>query len=169
VLVSKVGPVLAPIPNYTVNAGQTVSFTASASDSDPTRNLTFSITSGPGVIEASSGQYNWRPPISSAGSSTNVEVTVTDNSVPPLSDSESFSVTINPLVPVVLTPLAYANGQFTMQINGPTGPDYIVTKSANLVDWSNLSTNSSPVTPFLFRDPAAGNVSGQYYRIRLAP
>jgi hypothetical protein len=169
VLVVKVGPVLAPIPNYTVNAGQTISFTASATDTDPTRKLTFSVTSGPGVIGPTDGRYNWRPAVTNAGTSTNVEVTVTDNNQPPLSDSESFSVTINALTPVVLTPLIQKSDQFTMQVSGPIGPDYIVTKSTNLVDWIDLSTNASPATPFLFSDPTAGSMTEQYYRVRLAP
>jgi large repetitive protein len=162
-------PTLAAIPNYTVNPGQTVSFTALATDNDPTRTLSFSVTGGPGSIGASSGMFTWRPPVSSAGSSTNVQVTVTDNSGPPLGDSKSFSITVNGLAPVVLTPLAYTNGQFTMQISGTTGPDYIIETSPNLVSWSGLFTNSSPSTPFQFSDPAAGNWGQQFYRVQLAP
>ena len=169
VQVINLGPVLATIGNYTVNPGQAVSFTASATNNDPARTLTFSVTSGPGVIGASSGFYNWRPPVASAGTSTNVQVTVTDDGMPPLSDSKSFSITVNALAPLMLTSLACANGQFTMQISGTTGPDYIIAASTNLVNWSDLFTNLSPTTPFPFSDPAAGTLSQQYYRVRLAP
>ena len=169
VLVTNLGPVLAPIANYTANPGQTVSFTASDTNNDPMRTLTFSVMNGPGEIGASSGFYNWRPPVASAGTSTNVQVTVTDDSVPPLSDSKSFSITVNSLAPVMLTSLACTNGQFTMQISGTTGPDYIIAASTNLVNWSDLFTNLSPTTPFPLSDPAVGTLSQRYYRVRLAP
>ena len=162
-------PTLLPIGNYIVNAGQTISFTATATDNDPTRTLTYTVTSGPGTIGSGSGLFNWRPPVASAGTSNTVQVTVTDNSVPSLSDSKMFSIIINPLAPVMLTALGYANGQFTLGINGSPGPDYVIFASTNLMQWSGISTNLSPATPFQFNDPAAGGSRQRYYRVKLAP
>jgi hypothetical protein len=113
--------------------------------------------------------FNWRPPVASAGTSNTVQVTVTDNSVPSLSDSKMFSITINPLAPVMLTALGYANGQFTLGINGSPGPDYVIFASTNLMQWSGISTNLSPATPFQFNDPAAGGSRQRYYRVKLIP
>jgi hypothetical protein len=79
------------------------------------------------------------------------------------------STTVNALAPVVLTPLAYAEGQFTMEISGTMGPDYVIEGSTNLASWSGLATNSSPSTPFQFSDPGAGNLSQRFYRAQLAP
>ncbi len=162
-------PTLAAISNFTVNPGQTVSFTASATDNDPTRILSFSITSGPGGIVSGSGLFTYRPPVAIAGTSTNVQITVSDNSLPPVTDSKSFSISVNTLAPVVLTAPTYTNGQFAMQISGMTGPDYIIVTSTNLQQWSDLSTNLQPTTPFQFTDPAAGGFSQRFYRVRLAP
>ena len=60
-------PVLAAISNYTVNVGQTVAFTASATDSNqPPPTLTFSLLSGPtnASVNASSGAFSFRPLVS---------------------------------------------------------------------------------------------------------
>ncbi len=164
-------PTLAAIGNYTVNAGQTVAFTASATDNDPTRTLTFSLVSPPGgaTINGASGVFNWRVPVSYASSTTNLQVSVTDNSTPTLSDSKSFTVTVNPLAPIILTPLGSTNGQFKLQVSGTTGPDYIISASGTLTNWNDLATNLSPTPPFQFTDTNAPSTTNRFYRARLSP
>jgi hypothetical protein len=163
-------PTLAAIGNYAVNAGQTVTFTASATDNDPTRILTFSLVSPPGsaAINGASGVFNWRVPVAFANTTKTVQVSVTDNSTPTLSDAKSFTVTVNPLLPVVLTPVSYTNGQFKIQVSGTTGPDYIISASGTLTNWTDLITNLSPATPFQFTDTNATSTN-RFYRARLSP
>jgi hypothetical protein len=162
-------PTLAPIGNYTVNAGQTVAFTASARDNDPARTLTFSLIAPPSGagIGSSSGVFNWRLAVAQANTTNTVQVQVTDNSTPSLSDTKSFTVTVNPLAPVVLTPKGYANGQFKFQVSGSTGPDYIIAASTNLLGWSDIFTNLSPSTPFQFTNSMT--FTNRFYRVRLSP
>jgi hypothetical protein len=162
-------PTLAALGNYTINAGQTLTFTASATDNDSSRILTFSLVnppSGAGVNSAS-GLFNWRPTVAQANSTNLLQMRVTDNSVPALTDTKSFSVIVNPLSPVVLTPLGYAGGQFVLKVNGTAGPDYILSTSTNLTVWSDLLTNLSPATPFQFTNASSAN--NRFYRVRLAP
>jgi hypothetical protein len=163
-------PTLAAIGNYTVNAGQTVAFTASATDNDPTRTLTFSLVSPPGgaAINSASGLFNWRVPAAFANTTNTVQVNVTDNSTPSLSDAKSFTVTVNPLAPVVLTPVSHTNGQFKVQVSGTVGPDYIISASGTLTNWIDLVTNLSPATPFQFTDTNAPSTN-RFYRARLSP
>lgn len=33
---------------------------------------------------------------------------------------------VHPLLPAVLTPVAYTNGEFRMNVTGTIGPDYII-------------------------------------------
>jgi hypothetical protein len=162
-------PTLAPIGNYTVNAGQTVSFTASATDNDSTRTLTFSLVSPPSgaSINGGSGLFNWRPTVSQADTTNTVQVSVADNSTPSLSDSKSFLVVVNPLAPVILTPISYTNSQFKFRVSGTTGPDYIITASTNLSAWNDIFTNLSPATPFQFTNSIT--LTNRFYRVRLSP
>ena len=56
-------PVLSPIPAQSVNEGATLSFTASATDSDPADTLTYSLVGAPSgaAIGASNGVFTWTP------------------------------------------------------------------------------------------------------------
>jgi len=166
-----VAPVLGTLNNFTVNPGQTVSFTATATDSDlPTNTLTFSLVSPPtGATISGGGLFNWRVPVSFANSTNAVQMRVTDNGSPNLSDTKSFNVTVNPLATVILTPVNYTNSQFKVQVSGTTGPDYIIVGSSNLLQWSDLFTNFSPATPFQFTDTNNSSLTKRFYRARLAP
>ena len=169
-------PVLATILDRTVNAGQIVSFTATATDSDiPTNSLTFSLLSGPpGANISSNGVFNWRPAIAQANTTNLVRLVVTDFNPyttninnQHLTNAQSFTIKVNPLAPVILMPLGYTNGHFTLQVNGTTGPDYIISASTNLTQWNDLFTNFSPVVPFQYTNLNGFNL--QFYRARLLP
>jgi hypothetical protein len=165
-------PVLGPLSDYTLNAGQTLSFTATATDADlPTNTLTFSLLGAPAdATITSEGLFRWRPGVALANTTNVLQVRVQDNGVPVLNDTRSFSVIVNPLAaPVMLTPLGYANGYFTLGITGPLGPDYVIMSSTNLAQWSDLTTNPSPVLPFQHTDTSAGAFSNRNYRVRLQP
>ena len=165
-------PTLAPIGNFAVNVGQTVSFTVSATDNDNIRTLTFSLGTAPGsaTINPGTGVFNWRPPVTSAGSSNNIQVIVTDNSVPSLNATRSFYVLVNPLTSVTLVPVAMNAAQFQVQVTGPIGPDYILQANGSLANtnWLNLLTNTPVASPFNVTDTnaPAGN---QFYRVKLSP
>ena len=172
-----VAPVLGTLTNHAVNAGQTVSFTATATDSDvPTNTLTFSLVSPPAgaSINSGSGLFSWRPAVSLANTTNTVQVQVTDfnpfavNSQH-LSDTKSFTVIVNPLATQSLASVSYTNGQFALQVSGTSGPDYIISASADLTQWVDLFTNQSGVTPFQFTDTNANSFLDRFYRIRLSP
>jgi hypothetical protein len=165
-------PVLGALTNWNVNPGFVISFTATATDSDmPTNTLAFSLVSPPAgaTVNSGSGQITWRPTTAQANTTNTVQVRVTDNGTPPLSETKSFTVVVNPLAPVVLTPVGYANGQFTLLVNGTTGPDYILSASTNLTQWNDVLTNLSPALPFQFDHTNAGAIPARFYRARLAP
>ena len=58
---------------------------------------------------------------------------------------------------------------FSLTVNGDTGPDYIVLASTNLTDWTSIFTNHSPTPPFVWTDSGASNFSQRFYRIQLGP
>jgi hypothetical protein len=168
--VGNTAPTLTPIANQTVNAGISLSLTNVATDPDvPPQTLTFSLLAGPGSVNSASGVFTWRAPASSAGTSNYVAVVVTDNGSPNLSATNSFAVMVNPLTTPTTSSTSFANGQFSMVINGGAGPDYIVQSSSNLVDWKSIFTNPSPTLPFTFTDTNFSAAPMQFYRIFLQP
>jgi autotransporter-associated beta strand protein len=166
--VGNTAPTLTPVSDQTVNVGVTVNVNNMATDPDmPAQTLTFTLPIGPGSVNPATGQYTWRPPVASADTTTGIAVVVTDNGSPNLSATNRFNVIVNPVTQPTTSSAAYANGQFSMTVNGQAGPDYIVQASTNLLDWESLITNSSPILPFNYTNSA--NMPSQFYRILLAP
>ena len=117
-------PVLAPIANQTVNVGQTVAFTASATDTDqPPQTLTFSLLSGPGsaTLNTNSGAFSWRPAVTNANTTNAFALKVADNGSPILSATQSFTVTVNPLTQPTASSIALYNGQLGFPGRRPDG------------------------------------------------
>jgi uncharacterized repeat protein (TIGR01451 family) len=105
-------PVLDEIANQNTEVGQTVTFTATASDPDQD-DLTFSLDAGAregATIDPVTGAFSFTPSAAEAGETLSITVRVTDDGDPALSDTEAFKITIQPLV----------EPQFTLSaINGP--------------------------------------------------
>ncbi len=92
-------PVLNVIGSQTDSPGQTISFTAIATDADvPTNTLSFTLISAPpgAAIDSGSGLFNWRLPASWANTTNQLQVQVTDNGTPNLSDIKLFTIIVNP-------------------------------------------------------------------------
>ncbi len=92
-------PVLAAIGDQSVDEGSTLTFTASATDSDdPADNLTYTLDAASVArgmtIDSSTGAFSWTPDESQGGTAPSVTVTVTDDGTGTLSDSETFTVTV---------------------------------------------------------------------------
>jgi hypothetical protein len=91
-------PVLAAIPNRNIKEGVTLVFTNTVIDVDlPVNTQTFSLINPPAgaVIDPSTGVFTWTPNANQASVTTTIRIRVTDNGVPPLSDTKSFLVTSN--------------------------------------------------------------------------
>jgi hypothetical protein len=86
----------------------------------------------------------------------------------PLSATQSFMVTVNPLAQPMVMPVGWNNGQFTLQISGQSGPDYAVLSSTNLLDWTVLFETNSPTLPILWVDTNAID-STRFYRVLTGP
>lgn len=167
-------PVLAAISNRTVNVGQTVAFTATATDTNqPQPTLTFSLADGPTnatlvQINNTNATFNWCPLVTQAGTTNSISLAVMDSSTPPLSATQSFLVLVNPLSAPGISNISFVGGQFSFNVNGQSGPDYAIETSTNLTQWSDILITNSPVLPFNWTDtnPAAAQ---QFYRVKLGP
>jgi hypothetical protein len=165
-------PVLTSISDGGVNAGMMIRFTNSATDADiPANNLVFNLATAPAgaSVTPDSGIFTWRPGVSKAGTTNSITVRVTDDGSPPLFDSKSFTVVVNPLSEVELTPLPRTNGYFVMGVSGDVGPDYNIQVSTNLTNWTLLQTVTPTSTPFTFTDTNAASFGRRFYRVLLGP
>jgi len=172
-----VPPTLLSVADQIMNAGQTLLVTNTATDPNvPPQMLSFSLLNNPSgatltPLNTTNAQFSWRAPVSSAGTTNLVTVAVT-NTTTLLSDTNSFKVIVNPLSsqPTVGS-IATTNGQVTLVLNGPQGPDYTVLTTTNLIapiDWQVLMTTNSPVTPVTLTLPLTADPM-RFYRIQIGP
>jgi hypothetical protein len=164
-------PVLAAISNRAVNVGQTVTFTASATDTNlPPPTLTFALLAGitNATLNPNSGAFSFRPLVTQADATNHFTLQVSDNGTPPLSATQNFSVFVNPLAAPGISNLSFTGGQFGCTVSGQSGPDYAIELSTNLMQWSNVFITNSPALPFYWTD-ASTNSPLRFYRVKLGP
>ena len=164
-------PTLDPIANQTVNVGQTVAFTASATDTNqPPQTLTFALLSGAtnATLNTNSGAFSFRPLVTQANSTNNFSLKVSDNGTPSLSATQSFAVVVNPLTAPTVSDVSVVGGQFSFSISGQSGPDYAVETSTNLTQWSTAFITNSPALPLNWTDTNAA-APMRFYRLKLGP
>jgi hypothetical protein len=164
-------PTLVPIANQTVNVGQTVAFTASATDTDqPPQTLTFALLAGAtnATLNTNSGGFSFRPLVTQANSTNSFTLKVSDNGTPSMSATQSFSVVVNPLSAPGIGNISFAGGQFSFKVSGQSGPNYAIETSTNLTEWSSVFITNSPALPFNWTD-AATNSPLRFYRVKLGP
>ena len=165
-------PVLAAVPNQTINVGVVLNVTNVATDSDvPSQTLTFSLPAAPtnASLTTDTGIINWRPLVTQANSTNNFTVVVTDNGTPNLSATQSFSVLVNPLVLPTITPAPFMAGQAGFTISGQAGPDYAIQSSTNLTGWNTLLITSPAAMPFSWNVSTSNTVPSQFYRLKVGP
>jgi hypothetical protein len=159
-------PILAAIGKQTVLLGQTVAFTATATDTDqPPQTLTFSLGPGApaGAAIASGGQFTWTPTAAQAPSTNAITIIVTDNGTPPLSASQNFTVVVQEVnvAPVLaaiapqtvneLTLLTVTNTATEANIHSVLGYTLLNPPAAMTIDANGIITwtpqqNQSPST-----------------------
>ena len=113
-------PVVAAIPNQTIDESNRLTLTVSAADADPDQTLTFSLVSPPNgaSIDASNGVFTWTPSEAQGPDVYTIIVRATDNASIPLSGTNAFTVTVNEVnLPPILTniPPQYAGAGHTLQ------------------------------------------------------
>ncbi|MGH7993399.1 MAG: hypothetical protein ACREDQ_07780, partial [Limisphaerales bacterium] len=175
---SSIPPTLTAIANQTIDAGQTLLVTNTATDPNvPPQTLTFNLLNSPSgatltSLDVTDAQFSWRAPVNSAGTTNPVTVVVMDNGTL-LSGTNRFNVIVNPLSsqPTVAS-IGTSGGQVTLVLNGPQGPDYTVLTTTNLTDplsaWQVLMTTNSPVTPVTLTAPISADPV-RFYSIQIGP
>jgi alpha-L-arabinofuranosidase len=165
-------PVLAALGNRTVNVGQTVSFTASATDTEsPPQKLTFTLLTSPtnATLNTDSGAFSFRPLVTQSNTTNLFTLRVADDGSPSLTATQSFFVVVNPLTQASLS-LALSSGLApTLTFTGSLGPDYAIQASTNLTEWQTIFTTNSPALPFNWTDSHSLNLPMDFYRVLVGP
>ena len=169
-------PVLAAIPNWTIAVGMTLTITNAATDPDsPPQELTFSLGTGAATnasINATNGVFTW-PPTQGQIGTNGFSVIVTDNGSPPLSATQSFSVTVlasnNPPVLAAIPDQTIAEGM-TLTITNvaadPDSPPQVLTFSLS----GGAATNASiDATSGVFTwTPTQGQIGSNAFEVIVA-
>ena len=144
-------PTLARITNHVVDPGTLLSFAIIATDNDlPAQTLTYSLPPGAPAgasIDPASGVFSWQPAAEQADTTNHITVQVTDDGVPPLSDSRQFQVIVNPLAPIMLTAIAWFDAAYS-PVTGPGGPTFVFQLTGNPGVFYSVqySTNVGPAS-----------------------
>jgi hypothetical protein len=166
-------PTLSAISDKYVHLGQTVAFTATATDAQSAyQTLTFSLTNSPpgASIDPATGVFFWATTNALAPSTNSVTVLVTDNGSPPLSDAKTFSVVIaGPLQFIGTAP--QAGGQLQFSFNTLPGQNYQVQFKSNLTEATWISLDgliSGTGLATSISDNMTGNLQ-RFYRLLAFP
>ncbi len=123
-------PTLDPLPNHTVGEGSLLTFTATATDSNlPAQQLSFSLDPGApeGAGITADGVFTWIPAEAQGPGVYPITVRVTDNGVPAMSDTRTFTAQVNEVnaspTLTALTPRSVSEGQTLTVTNSATDGD----------------------------------------------
>lgn len=165
VAAANTAPLLAAIGDKSIEAGQQLSFTATATDADEGQTLSFSLENAPdgATINSSSGAFSWTPAI--ATSATFV-VKVSDNGSPVLTDQEQITVVVTEPAPVNTAPLLMAIGNksviagqelsFTAQATDADGDDLSFTLEGTVPAGASINSSTGA---FSWTPTITGSVS----------
>jgi len=162
-------PVLMPIGNKSVHQGQTLAFTAHATDSDvPAQTLTFSLDPGAPATASitSGGAFTW---LTTNTGTNHFTVRVTDNGSPPVSASEMITVIVVP--PLDFGTVIRNGDQLTLGWQTAAGQTYRVEFSDDLSigSWMALGPDlpAGGGGTLSVTVNAAGPPAHRFYRVRL--
>jgi hypothetical protein len=164
-------PVLAPIGNQVLGWGETLSLTASATDTDqPLQTLTFSLGAGApsgSALDPNSGWLTWTP--SAAPSTARLTIIVTDNGTPSLTATQSFTATV--LVPPRLANISLNANTLTFTCPTQPGLTYQLECSDDVVAtaWTPCGVPLAGTGNSVAFANAVTTVSRQFNRLRVVP
>ncbi len=160
-------PVLSVIPTKTVNSGATLVFTNIATDADvPADILTFSVTNSPaGFTVNANGIVSWTAPQLTVTVTNSATVVVTDNGVPPLSNSKSFSIIV--VAPPKLSSVVLTNGDVNLTWSTFPGKTYQIQfkPDLNATSWTDLGAATPAGGSTLSVTDSAPIDTQRFYRI----
>ena len=166
-------PVLDPISPKLVHFGQTVHFTATAADAEGAfQTLTFSLDPGfpaGATINPSTGDFSWMATNSPPPSTNAITIRVTDNGVPPMSGTQTFTVSVLP-VPQLAFGLP-SGGLLPLAFSTLAGQNYEVQYKDDLAEpsWTALGGALSGTGGVIEVDADMTGQSQRFFRLAVLP
>jgi hypothetical protein len=166
-------PVLAGVANRTIHQGATLVITNTATDSDlPANTFTFGLAASPpagATIGSASGVFTWTPSPAFLNTTNPISLKVTDNGSPPLSDTNSFSVTV--VAPPQIQSILVTNDAATVTWSAISGQSYRlqVRDSLTLPGWSNLAPDVLASGPAATKTDSPLSATNRFYRVMVVP
>ncbi|MEY2407836.1 MAG: hypothetical protein QOF48_506, partial [Verrucomicrobiota bacterium] len=160
-------PVLGPIADHTLRLGQTLAFTATATDAEAGQTLSFSLSGQVplGAFMNAAGQFSWTPSPAQTPSTNTFTVVVADNGAGALTDSATFTVTVLPPPVAMIT----GNGGATVTVGFDTiaGRSYRLYYKAHIDDatWLPLSAPVQATGANLTIDDNIGPSPQRFYKV----
>jgi hypothetical protein len=160
--------------NRTIPPFTTLVVTNTAFDEDiPACHLTYSLVDAPtGAAIDSNGIITWTPGFQQAAVTRTFVTVVADDGTPSLSDTNSFSVTVNPPPPSpVIQYLTVTNGAVTIGWTAAAGHSYRLEYKDNFADtnWMASGSNILATEATAIAIDAIGEASQRFYRVVLLP
>jgi hypothetical protein len=164
-------PVLTSIPDRTIHAGIALTFPVSATDPDiPTNSLTYSLEPGApaGANISANGLFTFESSGADANTTNQITVRVTDDGVPPMSDTKFFNIAV--VEPPVINSISVSNDFVIITWSAIAGQDYRVQYKDLVSDtnWNDLPdiTASGPTATKVDSISAALQ---RLYRVEVVP
>jgi hypothetical protein len=164
-------PTLIGLTNQTINVGQTFTNILSATNNIVLTNVSYIFKLLPpstNVSITANGVLTWTNTAAPPGSYI-IKVKVTDNSVTPLSDKNSFNVIVNPFPPVlIVSNLLTSSHSFQFSFHTLSNTTWRIDAATNLnaaTNWLPIFTNTAGTSGTLqFTDLLATNYLRRFYR-----
>jgi hypothetical protein len=161
-------PVMTSIDDRVITFGQTLNFTAMATDADvPAQSMAFSLDAGAplGANITSEGSFAWAPTLAQTPSTNTIIVRVTDNGVPPASATRSFTVRVVP--PPRTAIIVGPGGSVALSFQTISGQTYRVEYKNDLheEDWMPLGDDVVATGGSLTINDVIGARPHRFYRI----
>ena len=170
-----VAPVLAAIPNRTINQGESLAFGISATDADlPAQVLTFTLEPGAptgATIDPRTGAFSWAPTASQGPGTYTFAVRVTDSGSTQSSDTRIFTVVVVGSVPepkIAHLRIAISTaGVPSIEWPATSGATYRLLYKNSLAapEWSVLGERVATGSTDAFEDKTAASAPRRFYRV----
>jgi hypothetical protein len=160
-------PSIARISDQTARLGQTLSFTATATDPDlPSQTLTFALGETPvgATIDARTGLFVWTPSTNQPAGPVLAQIIVRDNGTP--AGSATQSVRINFVAALRMHIHRRVNeNEFQIELEGAPNACYRIEASTDLLRWTPSASGAADASGrFTFTERRAPSVNSKYYR-----
>ncbi|MGH7943365.1 MAG: immunoglobulin domain-containing protein, partial [Limisphaerales bacterium] len=145
------------------------------------QNATFTVLAGGSANLSYQWYFNTNTPVADATNFTltlaNVQTTdagvysviVTNSTGSAASTNVVLNVSTGAPAQPQISAFGFANGIFSLTVNGDAKQNYTIQASTNLTDWTDLFTTNPAALPFIWNDTAGGNFSRRFYRIQPGP